>query len=67
VRIAMRVIRHIDPDAFLAAAAPISARGKRRLFLTTDTTNPTSNAIYARIGFVAEADECHFDFVDAPG
>ena len=27
------------------------SRGKRKLFLTTDVANPTSNAIYARIGF----------------
>jgi predicted GNAT family acetyltransferase len=39
------------------------ARGKRRLFLTTDIANPTSNAIYARIGFRAENDDWHFDFV----
>lgn len=42
------------------------ARGKRTLFLTTDVANPTSNAIYARIGFRAEGDECHLDFI-APG
>ena len=39
------------------------ARGKRRLFLTTDIANATSNAIYARIGFRAENDDWHFDFV----
>ncbi len=39
------------------------ARGKRRLFLTTDVANPTSNAIYARIGFRAENDDCRLDFV----
>jgi len=39
------------------------ADGKRRLFLTTDIANPTSNAIYARIGFRAENDDCHLDFV----
>ena len=39
------------------------ARGKRKLFLTTDIANPTSNAIYARIGFRAENDDCGFDFV----
>jgi predicted GNAT family acetyltransferase len=41
------------------------ARGKRKLFLTTDVANPTSNAIYARIGFRAENDDCGFDFIDA--
>jgi len=39
------------------------ARGKRSLFLTTDIANPTSNAIYARIGFRAENDDWHFDFI----
>jgi predicted GNAT family acetyltransferase len=39
------------------------ARGKRKLFLTTDVANPTSNAIYARIGFRAENDDCGIDFV----
>ena len=43
------------------------ARGKRRLFLTTDVSNPTSNAIYARIGFRAENDDCHFDFMAVGG
>jgi predicted GNAT family acetyltransferase len=41
------------------------ARGKRRLFLTTDVANPTSNAIYARIGYVAESDDYHFDLVES--
>jgi predicted GNAT family acetyltransferase len=39
------------------------ARGKLRLFLTTDIANSTSNAIYARIGFRAESDDWHFDFI----
>lgn len=43
------------------------ARGKRKLFLTTDIANPTSNAIYARIGFRAENDDCGLDFVAAEG
>lgn len=42
------------------------ARGKRRLFLTTDVANPTSNAIYARVGFRPECDDWQYDFV-APG
>ena len=42
------------------------ARGKRKLFLTTDVANPTSNAIYARIGFRAENDDFGLDFI-APG
>ena len=48
-----------------ALSRELLATGKRRLFLTTDIANPTSNAIYARIGFVPETDEVHLDFVDA--
>jgi len=44
-------------------ARELLARGKRKLFLTTDIANPTSNAVYARIGFRAENDDCHLDFV----
>ena len=47
-----------------ALSRELLGRGKQRLFLATDVSNPTSNAIYARIGFVAETDEYHFDFVD---
>ncbi len=42
------------------------ARGKRKLFLTTDAANPISNAIYARIGYRAENDDCGLDFVALP-
>jgi predicted GNAT family acetyltransferase len=49
-----------------AVSRELLARGKRRLFLTTDVANPTSNAIYARIGFRPEGDDCHLDFVDPP-
>jgi len=44
-------------------ARELLARGKRKLFLTTDVANPTSNAIYARIGFRAENEDCGLDFV----
>lgn len=44
-------------------SSELLARGKRWLFLTTDIANPTSNAIYARIGFRAQNDDWHFDFV----
>lgn len=47
-----------------ALARELLVSGKSRLHLTTDIANPTSNAIYARIGFVAETDECHLDFID---
>jgi predicted GNAT family acetyltransferase len=44
-------------------ALELLARGKRSLYLTTDVANPVSNAIYARIGFRAESDDCALDFV----
>ena len=46
-----------------ALARELKERGKRKLFLTTDIANPTSNAIYARIGFRPENDDCGFDFI----
>jgi predicted GNAT family acetyltransferase len=49
-----------------ALSRELKERGKRKLFLTTDVANPTSNAIYARIGFRPENDDCGFDFI-APG
>jgi predicted GNAT family acetyltransferase len=49
-----------------ALSRELKERGKRKLFLTTDIANPTSNAIYARIGFRPENDDCGFDFL-APG
>jgi predicted GNAT family acetyltransferase len=49
-----------------ALARELKERGKRKLFLTTDVANPTSNSIYARIGFRPENDDCGFDFI-APG
>jgi predicted GNAT family acetyltransferase len=47
-----------------ALAQAILDAGKRRIFLVTDVANPTSNAIYARVGFRPETDVYHFDFVD---
>lgn len=47
-----------------ALSRELLRRGKKRLFLTTDLANPTSNAIYARIGFRPENDDCHFDFIN---
>lgn len=46
-----------------AAAREVLARGVPRLFLVTDVANPTSNAIYARIGFRPLEDTFGFDFV----
>jgi predicted GNAT family acetyltransferase len=47
-----------------ALAQAILDGGKRRVFLLTDVANPTSNAIYARVGFRPGTDIYHFDFVD---
>jgi predicted GNAT family acetyltransferase len=47
-----------------ALAQALLDAGKRRVFLVTDVANPTSNAIYARIGFQPGADLYHYDFVD---
>jgi uncharacterized protein len=46
-----------------AMSRALLARGKAKLFLTTDAANPTSNAIYARIGYRPQNDDCHLDFV----
>lgn len=46
-------------------ARELLARGKRELFLVTDVANPTSNAIYARIGFQPLGEFCEFHKVDA--
>jgi predicted GNAT family acetyltransferase len=48
-----------------ALSRALLAAGNERLFLLTDVANPTSNAIYARIGFAPGPDVDHFDFVDA--
>jgi len=48
-----------------ALAQALLDGGKRRVFLMTDVANPTSNAIYARVGFRPGTDVYHFDFVDA--
>ena len=39
--------------------------GRREIFLLTDLANPTSNAIYARIGFRPVSDTYRFDFAPA--
>jgi predicted GNAT family acetyltransferase len=39
--------------------------GRHALFLTTDLANPTSNAVYARIGFRPVSEVFQYDFVDA--
>jgi GNAT superfamily N-acetyltransferase len=46
-----------------ALARELIGRGMRRIFLLTDIANPTSNAIYARIGFRPLSELHHLDFV----
>jgi GNAT superfamily N-acetyltransferase len=48
-----------------ALARALLGAGRRRLFLLTDLANPTSNALYARIGFVPLTELHHVDFVAA--
>ena len=45
-----------------ALSRELFAAGTRAIFLTTDVSNPTSNAIYQRIGFRPVADHYHFEF-----
>ena len=47
-----------------ALSRQLLAAGNERITLNTDVANPTSNAIYARIGFRPVRDLYHFDFVD---
>jgi GNAT superfamily N-acetyltransferase len=47
-----------------ALSRALLAGGRQRLFLLTDVANPTSNAVYSRIGFRPQSDIYHFDFVD---
>jgi predicted GNAT family acetyltransferase len=48
-----------------ALCADLLASG-RRVFLVTDVTNPTSNQLYARLGFRPLDEFCELDFV-GPG
>ena len=50
-----------------ALSRELLAAGAPRLFLMTDVGNPTSNAIYARIGYRPLHDFYHFDFVAPAG
>jgi predicted GNAT family acetyltransferase len=40
-------------------------RGVERVFLVTDLANPTSNAIYARVGYEPLEDDVELRFVGA--
>jgi hypothetical protein len=44
-----------------AASRAILAEGRRFCCLITDLANPTSNGIYARIGYVPVSDACVID------
>jgi predicted GNAT family acetyltransferase len=48
-----------------ALSRELVAAGRRELFLMTDVANPTSNAIYARIGYRPVSDTFRFDFEPA--
>jgi predicted GNAT family acetyltransferase len=50
-----------------ALSHELLAAGAPRLFLMTDVGNPTSNAIYARIGYRPLHEIYHFDFVAPAG
>lgn len=56
-----------SPPLVAALSSELLDRGKRALFLTTDVTNPTSNAVYARIGCRPLSDQYQFDFVGGTG
>ena len=40
----------------------LTAQGAQRIFLFTDAENPTSNAVYARVGFRVVGEHAHFEF-----
>ncbi len=46
-----------------ALSRSLLERGRRKLFLSTDLANPTSNAIYARVGYRPLGEVWHYDFV----
>jgi hypothetical protein len=67
----MPIVRHADPDDFLAACAPALAHNAAAASLlraialgVKRCANP--NAIYARIGYRSVSDFHHFDFVAPP-
>jgi RimJ/RimL family protein N-acetyltransferase len=47
-----------------ALSQALLERGWRKLFLSTDLANATSNAIYARVGYRPLSEIWHYDFVD---
>ena len=51
--------------ALVAALCAELIREERQLFLVTDLSNPTSNALYARLGFEPLADFYTFDLVES--
>lgn len=51
-------------SALVSAICAELVEARREVFLVTDVANPTSNALYARLGFVPLAESCHFDLVE---
>ena len=49
-----------------AVTAAFFAHGAERVILYTDAANPTSNAVYERIGYVQLAEGLHLRFADKP-
>ena len=49
-----------------AVTAAFFAHGAQRVILYTDAANPTSNAVYERIGYVHLAEGLHLRFVEKP-
>ena len=49
-----------------AVTAAFYAAGAERVVLYTDAANPTSNAVYERIGYVHTADGLHLRFQPKP-
>ncbi len=48
--------------AVAALSSHLQSRGARSVFLFTDATNPTANALYRRIGFVPCGRHLHLTF-----
>ncbi len=47
-----------------ALSRELLAAGRREIVLDTDMANPTSNSVYARVGFRPLYDFYHYDFID---
>jgi len=61
--------RHARRRGFATALVAALSRellvaGRREIALDTDVANPTSNSVYARVGFRPLCDFYHYDFID---